>query len=92
MTFTPDFNAKAKQAFGRLPIWLQEEILDEVEKLLNRPELLGFGIMDVSKIYDFTLDRGGFRNYIFLTITLDSRRMVMKIRKIGSHVGPKPKP
>ena len=90
MSYIPDFKPRASRGFNRLEIWLQEATLDVLEILLADPTLLNFGLMDESKVYDFKIDTGGLRHYVFITIRLDARRMVMRIMNIASHIRPLP--
>ena len=90
MSYIPDFLPDAEAGFESLEIWLQEETLDEMEKLLAKPETLNFDITDTLKVFDFKRDRAGVRHVVFLTIRLDSRFMVMKVVELGSATLPLP--
>lgn len=65
-----------------LETWLQEETLDEVERVLHEPNILTPRAGDVA-VHDFVRIRGSTRHYVFLTVDLDRRRNVVEILGIA---------
>jgi hypothetical protein len=72
-----------KQAFFALPIWLQEEILDELERLLAHPERLIVRGGDGLAVHDFARKTANVSHLVFLTIRPDGVSGILNLLRLG---------
>lgn len=77
------FNEQARAALRRIDPWLQEEILDELDRLAQNPGQLRRGGASPVSIADLTRDRDNQRHYIFLSIETDVSTRTLQIIDIG---------
>jgi hypothetical protein len=79
------FSEQARAALLRLDVWLQEETLDELDRLAESPGQLRRGGASPVGIADFIRDHGPQRYYVFLSIELNPSTRVLEVIAIGSY-------
>jgi hypothetical protein len=79
------FNEQARAALLRLEPWLQEEVLDELDRLAHNPGHLRRAGASPASVADFTRDHEGRRHYVFLSIELDPAAKTLGLIDIGHH-------
>ncbi len=75
--------ADARADIKSLEIWLQEELWDELEKLLADPSLLPPDSADGDVTYGFTRDTAGSRHTVFLTISRNDQTHILTLLGVG---------
>jgi hypothetical protein len=74
--------AKYQSEFSALPIWLQEETLDEIDKLLEFPaQTCPKSLEEV--VFDFVRSSEGKTHYIFITLVPDHGDESVEMRSLG---------
>jgi hypothetical protein len=74
------------EALGELlemEMWLQEEALDEIEKVANKPELLRRRGVPAEAVFDFTRQAEEGIHYVFVTLEVDDTARMLKIMTLG---------
>lgn len=84
MSYAYKLSKRALAGMSRIPIWLQEETLDELDLLADRPPISGRRIGEAI-IHDFVRDRGPDRFYVFITIFPDAATLLLRISDVGSY-------
>lgn len=79
------FNERARAALLRLDAWLQEEILDELDRLAQNPGQLRRAGSSPICIADLTRDRQSQRHYVFLSIETNAGTRTLEVVDIGHH-------
>jgi hypothetical protein len=79
------FADKAIVGLQALEPWLQEETLDEIDRLVDAPPTI-LRRRTGSYVLDVVRDRGSNRFYVFVTVFRESPQ-VLQISEIGHHVG-----
>ena len=79
------FNEPARAALLRLDPWLQEEILDELDRLAENAGQLHRGGASPVCIADLTRDHERQRHYAFLSIELNASTRTLEVVDIGHH-------
>jgi len=72
-----------------MEIWLQEETLDELDRLAADPPAPARHLAGAA-VHDFVRERGHERFYVFITVIPDRANMALRVSEIGSHVRPAP--
>ena len=67
-----------------LEIWLQEEVLDELDRLIDDPAMLSQRRTTPTVVFDFTRDRAGDRHYVFVRLNVDEARHQVRVLGISS--------
>jgi hypothetical protein len=86
VSYSLSLAADASRALASLEAWLQEETLDEIERLLHNPEQLTVRHGDVVAIHDFTRTHAGRTHYVFLTVRPDHPNRRLDVLRLGHHV------
>jgi hypothetical protein len=77
MSFVPDFAPDARSQWQSLDIFLQELVLDEIERLAELPP------SGVEHVSDLTHDVGPSRHYLFVHVNVDHRRRAISVVGVG---------
>ena len=85
MSFELAFTDRALDGLKRLEIWLQEETLDELDRIAAdppdpNPHLAG------AAICDFVRQRGTEKHYVFITVIPDANSGRLQISEIGGYI------
>jgi hypothetical protein len=83
VSYTLFVDPRARAAFATLEIWLQEETLDEIERLLADPNALRLRRGEDIAVHDFKRARSGTEHYVFLTIRTDRAASRLEILTLG---------
>ena len=83
MNYTYSAADEYKLAFSALPIWLQEQILDELELLLAHPEQLIVRGGEGLAVHDFVRKREDTSHLVFLTIRPDPASGTLALLRLG---------
>ena len=83
MSYGLELAADARAAFASLEIWLQEQVLDELERLLENPSRLMVRPGESVAVHDFVCIRGDRKYYIFLTIRPDYAVTQLTVLSLG---------
>ena len=83
MSYSLSVAADARAALASLDPWLQEETLDEIERLLHDPQRLTVRHGDVVSVYDFTRVIAGRTHYVFLTIRPNHTAANLELLRLG---------
>lgn len=87
MSYAYQLSERALAGLRRMEPWLQEETLDELDRLTADPpkgRRIGEAI-----VCDFVRDRGPHRFYVFITLFPDLTTQVLRISEIGACVLPR---
>lgn len=88
MSYAWELSERALAGLRRMQGWLQEETLDELDRLAAEPPPAGRQVGD-AVIRDFVRDRGTERFYVFVTLFPDATAKTLRISDIGSCVLPR---
>lgn len=82
MSYSLIVSPEYQSAFLALPIWLQEETLDEIDRLVVAPaQIYPQSLKDV--VFDFVRSFDGKTHYIFLTIRPDHAARFVEMISLG---------
>jgi hypothetical protein len=84
VSYALEFAERAREDLRRLDLWLQEEILDELDRLAVSPTARRRVVGDV--VYDFVTHHESGIFYVFLTVRPLAAANVLRIRSIGVHI------
>jgi hypothetical protein len=62
--------------------WLQEETLDELDRIAAGPQLLGRRVGE-AVVRDFVRDRGNQRAYVFISLFPDEMAQTLRVSDVG---------
>ena len=79
------FNEQSRAALRSLDPWLQEEILDELDRLSVNPGQLRRGGASPVCIADLTRDQELRRHYVFLSIEINASNLTLEVVDIGHY-------
>lgn len=79
------FNEQSRAALFSLEAWLQEEILDELDRLALNPGQLRRGGASPSCIADLARDHERQRHYVFLSIETNATTDTLEVVSIGHY-------
>lgn len=82
------FNERARAALLGFEPWLQEEILDELDRLALNPGQLRRAGSSPCSIADLTRDHAAHRHYVFLSIETNPSTRTLQVIDIGHHARP----
>jgi hypothetical protein len=85
VSYALKFTERALAGMQRLDPWLQEEILDELDRLAAEPPAPQRRLGGAA-VHDFTRDRGQNRHYVFITLLPNKTTQVLGVSEIGSFV------
>ena len=85
MSWAWALNEQSRAALLRLDIWLQEETLDELDRLAERPGQLRRSGASPVCIADFVRDQDQQRHYVFLSIELNPSSRTLEVIDVGSY-------
>ena len=88
MPYALAFGERPIRQLRELDVWLQEEVLDELEVLASNPQRLIFRAISPGAVHDFTRRRPAGTHYIFLTVERADQRELLEVLDIGHHFGP----
>jgi plasmid stabilization system protein ParE len=84
------FSRRALEDLRQLPVWLQEETLDQIERIAEDPSrLVRRGRLPTS-VFDFIATRPPETHYIFLTLEPDPPANVLRVLTLGHHARTEP--
>ena len=87
MSYALQITEPAQVGLRSLESWLQEETLDELDRLAANPGILPRRRLgDV--VHDFVRERAGVTYYVFLTIYPDEDKKVLRLDGVGVHARP----
>lgn len=84
MSYALDFAPEAREAWRTLEVSLQEAVLDELDRLADRPLELPRG----ASVRDVIRDIGGSRHYVFLQVHPDHARQTLHVYVVGHYARP----
>lgn len=90
MAYALAFSSGARAAFARLDIELQEDALDELDRLAADADLLPNRPLPASALHDFRRDTPGRADYVFLTLEYDPAQRTLTVQRLGHHSRPLP--
>jgi len=85
VSFALDITEAGRADLRQLDTWLQEEILDELERLVVKPPTRRIAGGDL--VHDFTRTREGRTFYVFLRLKLVYTAELLRLKSIGVFVG-----
>lgn len=83
MGYAYTLSERALIGLRKMETWLQEETLDELDRLAAAPEIRGRRVGE-AVVFDFVRDRNAQRSYVFLTVFPDELTRTLRVRDIGS--------
>lgn len=83
MSYSLEIVAKAKESIAKLELWLQEDLLDELDRVAADPHMLRRRGLRPGYVHDFTRVRSGTTHYIFLVMEMDATSNVLSLRQVG---------
>ena len=84
MSYALEFAPDAQAAWRGLDLALQEAVLDELDRLAERPLSLPRG----ASVRDIVRDLPGARHYVFAQVFPNHARQTLHVYSIGSYVRP----
>jgi hypothetical protein len=88
MPYALAFGERPVRQLRELDVWLQEEVLDELEALASNPQRLIFRAISPGAVHDFTRRGPAGTYYLFLTVERDDQSQVIEVLDIGHHFRP----
>ena len=88
MPYALAFGERPIRQLRELDVWLQEEVLDELEVLASNPQRLIFRAISPGAVHDFIRHGPAGTYYLFLTVERDDQREVIDVLDIGHHFQP----
>lgn len=88
MSYGIAFSNAALDAFHRLDPELQEDVLDELDRLAAAADLLTARSLSLAHLFDLTRERTGLAHYVFLTLEYDPQRSVLHVQRLGYYGRP----
>ena len=82
MSYAYVLSERARAGLSKMDIVLQEETLDELDRLASQPKVRGRRVGE-AVVCDFVRDRGAERAYVFLTVFPDEASHTLRVRDIG---------
>jgi len=79
------FSRRALDELRRLPVWLQEETLDEIEGIAEAPTRLVRRGRSPASVFDFTATRPRETHYVFMTLEPDPPANVLRVLTLGHY-------
>lgn len=86
MSYALDLTDRAVEQLQTLDIWLQEEALDELDRIAAGEQSLSEKVGTV--VDDFVRVREGKKFYVFFTISVDASSRTIRVKQVGTHVRP----
>ncbi len=83
MSYGIAFSNASLDAFRRLDAQLQEEVLDELDRLARAADALPNRSLAATHLHDLTRERGGTVHYVFLTLAYDPQRHILDVQRLG---------
>lgn len=84
MSYTLELTEPAREDLRRLDVWLQEEVLDELDKYALNPSLKKRRVGDV--VHDFLRTQSTDAYYIFITMREDAKAKCLRVKSIALFV------
>jgi hypothetical protein len=84
------FSSVAREAFNRLEVALQEDVLDELDRLAAAADALPHRPLPLSALHDLRRDTADHADYVFLTLEYDPPQRTLTVRRLGHHTRPLP--
>jgi mRNA-degrading endonuclease RelE of RelBE toxin-antitoxin system len=81
MSYALDFAPEARAAWLRLDVAVQELVLDELDRLAERPLSLPRG----ASVHDIIHEARGTRVYVFVQLYPDHAKLTLHVYSIGSY-------
>jgi hypothetical protein len=70
--------------------WLQEEVLDELERLALQPPSPRPTAAEPEVVHDFERTSGNRRTIVFVRVRIEQSRELLIVLGISAHSGPRP--
>jgi len=88
--YVPKFSERASAEFRALDLWLQEVVLDEVDRIVDSlpPPSVSQRLDAGEVVYDAVRTMGGVQHYLFITTELDVGARLMRINRVGHFASP----
>lgn len=83
MSYRLEYSPSAQQRLLDLDIWLQETILDEIDRIADDPSSLLSSAHSRVFVHDFESVRGGLRHIVFLTLRRNDATETLVVEAIG---------
>lgn len=83
MSYGIAFSNASLDGFCRLDAELQEDVLDELDRLALAADLLPKRSLPLAQLYDLIRERAGIIHYVFLTLEYDPHRSVLQVQRLG---------
>lgn len=88
MGYALAFSSGARLAFSQLDVELQEDVLDELDRLAAAADALPHRPLPLSALHDLRRDAPGRADYVFLTLEYDPARRTLIVQRLGHHSRP----
>ena len=90
--YLPKFSSRGLAGFQALEPWLQEEVLDEVGRLIESVPVptVGQRLEPVQSLHDMARVSAGLEHVVFITTVLDVAGREMRIIGVGHLARPDP--
>jgi hypothetical protein len=79
------FSRRALDDLRQLPTWLQEETLDQIERVAEDPTLLTRRGRTPASVFDFTATRPPQTHYVFLILEPDPPARTLRVLTLGHY-------
>jgi hypothetical protein len=89
MSYVLAFTPEAHLGFRQLDPNLQEDVLDELDRLAADPSLLPPRRVNDIVYFDVVRDRAKIRHFVFVTIGVSHARQLLEIVRIGAFQKPR---
>ena len=89
MSYALAFSGVAQQAFSRLDVRLQEDVLDELDRAASVADILPHRASALTDVLDIRRDGVDRTEYVFLTVEYDPLRGTLTVQRIGYHSRPR---
>ena len=83
MSYVPVFAPEARAVWARLDNWLQEIVLDEIERLTSDPQQLRRGGHLPGYTHEIVQTREGDTHYVFLVLDRDDAAQRLVVQRLG---------
>lgn len=85
MSYALAFSSAAREAFKRLDAELQEDVLDELDRLAAAADALPHRPLPLSALHDLRRDTADRADYLFLSLQYDPPQRTLTVRRLGHY-------
>lgn len=82
MSYAYTLSERARAGLKKMDLWLQEETLDELDRIAAGPQLIGRRVGE-AVVRDFVRDRGDQRVYVFISLFPNEGAQTLQVSDIG---------